>query len=77
MPEFGGRTYKAVLGSDVSRDGMYLEVANGTGEVIAEVLYSDTAGDMTLSTFGSSIGEPALAAGEFALTKRLSARSDR
>lgn len=50
----GGRDYTYIMGSDVQRDGMYLELAlanDGQEEVLAEVFYSDVDGTMTFSGY--------------------------
>ena len=41
MIEILGQSYTAVVGSDVDRDGMYLELSDSANVVIAEVFYSD------------------------------------
>ena len=54
MMKVGDRTFSFVRGSDVQRDGMYLEVTERTGSkdrIIAEVFYSDESGQMTFSAF--------------------------
>jgi len=44
--------YRTVCGSDVQRDGMYLELIDeSTGDEVAEVFYSDTTHEMTISVF--------------------------
>jgi hypothetical protein len=44
--------YRTVRGSDVLRDGMYLELIDeGTGDEVAEVFYSDATHEMTISVF--------------------------
>jgi hypothetical protein len=44
--------YRTVRGSDVRRDGMYLELIDeSTGDEVAEVFYSDTTHEMTISIF--------------------------
>lgn len=44
--------YEMIRGSDVDRDGMYLElIESSTGKVVAEVFYSDVTNAMTLTTF--------------------------
>lgn len=44
--------YGTVRGSDVQRDGMFLELTDArTGKVVAEVFYSDSTNQMTLSLF--------------------------
>ncbi|MDP1631840.1 MAG: hypothetical protein Q8L66_10520 [Caulobacter sp.] len=55
--------YELVMGSDVAdRDGMYLELNDGSMETmpLAEVFYSDIDGSMTASTFGNSLPLDAL-----------------
>jgi len=55
-PALGG--YQLVMGSDVAdRDGMYLELNDGSMETmpLGEVFYSDLDGSMTASTFGNSL----------------------
>ncbi len=41
------------MGSDVQRDGMFLELSDGVIEhaLLAEVFYADANGQMTLATF--------------------------
>ncbi len=44
--------YRTVRGSDVQRDGMYLELIDeSTGDEVAEVFYSDTTHEMSVSVF--------------------------
>lgn len=44
--------YRTVRGSDVQRDGMYLELIDAnTGDAVAEVFYSDATHDLTISLF--------------------------
>lgn len=44
--------YRTVRGSDVQRDGMYLElIEESTGNEAAEVFYSDATQKMTVSVF--------------------------
>ena len=44
--------YQTVRGSDVQRDGMYLELIDqSTGDEVAEVFYSDVTHKMTISIF--------------------------
>lgn len=44
--------YRTVCGSDVQRDGMYLELIDeSTGDEVAEVFYSDATHKMTVSVF--------------------------
>ncbi len=51
--EHNGQVYPCTIGSDVIRDGMYLEVgvqADGTVPIF-EIFYSDVTHDMTVSLF--------------------------
>jgi len=44
--------YRTVRGSDVQRDGMFLELIDeSTGDEVAEVFYSDVTRKMTISVF--------------------------
>jgi hypothetical protein len=48
--EFAGRRYALVRGSDVDRDGMYLEATDvADSEVALEIFYSDTTHEMSLT----------------------------
>lgn len=48
--------YHTVRGSDVQRDGMFLELIDQlTGDTIAEVFYSDATGVMLISVFQPEI----------------------
>ena len=54
MMEIGGRRFVSVRGSDVERDGMYIEVSEQVGSkdrVVLEVFYSDVDNRMTFSAF--------------------------
>ena len=54
-----GDEYEWTRGSDVDRDGMYLEVSSRrTGELLAEVFYSDQTGKMTLTVFDINLPLP-------------------
>ena len=45
-------TFKTVMGSDLKRDGMYLELIDEvSGDEVAEVFYSDSTGEMNISVF--------------------------
>jgi hypothetical protein len=47
-------TYSTLLGSDLTRDGMFLELHRGPMEgssVVAEAFYSDATGNLTTSIF--------------------------
>jgi hypothetical protein len=44
--------YRTVRGSDLNRDGMYLELIDeSTGDEVAEVFCSDSTNKMTISVF--------------------------
>jgi hypothetical protein len=48
--------YRTVRGSDVQRDGMYLElIEDSTGDEVAEIFYSDATHKMTMSVFQSEL----------------------
>jgi hypothetical protein len=48
--------YRTVRGSDVQRDGMYLElIEDSTGDEVAEIFYSDATHKMTVSVFQSEL----------------------
>ena len=49
MVEISGKSYAFTVGSDLQRDGMYLEVADDTKTVLAEVFYSDCDNSMTFT----------------------------
>lgn len=51
MVEIAGQSYEVVVGSDIQRDGMYLEAWNEAKAVIAEVFYSDQDGTMTFTGY--------------------------
>ena len=57
MPEFGGRHFQTVRGSDVIRDGMYLELIEGSDEMVAlaEIFFSDETEDFVFNTFGNDL----------------------
>jgi hypothetical protein len=49
--EYGGRTYEIVFGSDVVRDGVFLELTDWTGaepKIILEAFWSDAIGTFTV-----------------------------
>ncbi len=50
MVEISGQSYGVTVGSDIQRDGMYLEVDDAAGAVLAEVFYHD--GDHTTTFTG-------------------------
>lgn len=58
MVELAGQSYEVIVGSDIQRDGMYLEVWNQANTVIAEVFYSDEHDTMTFTGYVSDIPLP-------------------
>jgi len=58
-----GQEYVFIRGSDLERDGMFLELyldRDPNGRPLAECFYSDADGSMTLTVFESSTPEAAL-----------------
>ncbi|RUV99544.1 MULTISPECIES: hypothetical protein [unclassified Mesorhizobium] len=53
MIVLAGRTYEATIGSDVQRDGMYLELADQHGHMVAQIFFSDFDRKMTVTLFES------------------------
>jgi hypothetical protein len=53
--DIGGTQYHCVRGSDVDRDGMYLELSHPNGSAVLEIFYSDKTGDMTVGGIQESI----------------------
>lgn len=47
--EIGGLKYECIRGSDIIRDGIYLELSTSDGQWVLEIFYSDQTGKMTLS----------------------------
>ena len=67
MLSVGNRNFELLRGSDINRDGMYLEMSETGGQAgIAEVFYSDQTGEFVLNTFGNDIP---LAAIEWIVTR--------
>lgn len=58
MVEIAGQSYEVVVGSDIQRDGMYLETRNEANEVIAEIFYSDQDGTMSFTGYLSDLPLP-------------------
>jgi hypothetical protein len=59
-----GREYSLILGSDVDRDGMYLELyagSNANGSPLADYFYSDQDGSFSLTVYAPSVPADALA----------------
>ena len=56
MIEIDGQSYTLVRGSDIDRDGMYLELLReGKRGEIAEVFYADATGEFSITTFENSV----------------------
>ena len=59
------REYSLLMGSDVERDGLYLELYAGaepySGSPLAEYFYSDVDGSMTLTEYAPGVPAAALA----------------
>ncbi len=54
--EVGVRRFGLIRGSDVQRDGMYLELSDtGAGKAVAEVFYSDETGQMSFSAYEEDV----------------------
>ena len=53
--DIAGTEYHCVRGSDVDRDGMYLELSSPDGNAVLEIFYSDETGDMTVNAIQESI----------------------
>jgi len=59
--DIAGRNYVCVRGSDVDRDGMYLELCEIGGaetRTVMEIFYSDVTSDMTMSLFDKAMPLP-------------------
>lgn len=55
-----GRNFTTIMGSDVQRDGMFLELRDADGKDCAEVFYSDLTHEFTVTTFVPSLPLEAL-----------------
>lgn len=55
MVKIAGHSYEVIVGSDIQRDGMYLEAWNEGGAVVAEVFYSDQDDTMTFTGYLSDL----------------------
>ncbi|MDF2998709.1 MAG: hypothetical protein K0R27_4346 [Xanthobacteraceae bacterium] len=58
-----GRSYALQRGSDIIRDGMFLELHDRTdadGECLAEIFYSDQTNDMVFTAFKEDLPLPAV-----------------
>lgn len=60
MVEILGQNYAAIVGSDLQRDGMYLELSDSSKAVIAEVFYRDDTGSMTFTSYQADLPLPVL-----------------
>jgi hypothetical protein len=59
-----GRSYGAVVGSDLERDGMFLElgIESGAGwQAVAECFYSDVDGSFAITAYEANVDPAALA----------------
>jgi hypothetical protein len=57
LTESHGRRYSTVRASDLTRDGMGLELQRD-GQVVAEVFYVDASGEFTISLFEEGLPLP-------------------
>jgi hypothetical protein len=55
-----GRNFETIMGSDVQRDGMFLELREASGKDCAEVFYNDLTHEFTVTTFVQSLPLEAL-----------------
>lgn len=66
--------YKSVRGSDVARDGMYLELLTPDDQLVLEIFYSDSTGKMSVTLYQESVPVEAIEAfipyAKWALTPR-------
>lgn len=58
MIEIMGQSYGVTVGSDIQRDGMYLEVEDNAKAVLAEVFYSDRENSMTFTSYRNDLPLP-------------------
>lgn len=58
MIEILGQSYGVTVGSDIQRDGMYLEVEDNAKAVLAEVFYSDRDNSMTFTSYRADLPLP-------------------
>jgi len=56
--EIGGQKYQAVVGSDLDRDGKFLEVTDEATALVAVLFYSDGDGSMTLTAHRPDVPLP-------------------
>ena len=58
-----GHEYSVLMGSDLERDGMYLELYDGAdacGSPVAECFYSDLDGSMSITEYQRGVARAAL-----------------
>lgn len=58
MVEISGQSYVVTIGSDVQRNGMYLEVEDAAKVILAEVFYHDGDHTMTFTSYYSDLPLP-------------------
>jgi hypothetical protein len=58
MVEILGQRYSVTVGSDIQRDGMYLEVEDDAKAVLAEVFFHDRDRTMTFTSYQSDLPLP-------------------
>lgn len=58
MVEILGQSYDVTVGSDIQRDGMYLEVEGDAKAVLAEVFFHDRDHTMTFTSYQSDLPLP-------------------
>lgn len=60
MIEIAGQSYWAVVGSDLDREGMFLEVNDAANALVAVLFYSDCDESITLTAHRPDIPLPVL-----------------
>ena len=56
MLNIGEHRFQTVRGSDINRDGMYLELSeHGGKQGVAEMFYSHATGKFILNTYGNDV----------------------
>lgn len=58
MIEIAGQNFRAVVGSDLERDGMFLEVTDADNALVAVLFYSDRDKRMTLTAHRPDVPLP-------------------
>ena len=74
-----GRRYSTTMGSDVQRDGMYLELEDITPRgrgIVAEWFYSDVDGTMTFTAYRRNLPGAVLEWFQSEASRRLPPRAD-